>query len=59
MIGHVFDLYLIVERHCAGGCFDGGSEEGFDESKNSGLYAEMDTTEIKLVPNLSPLRHIY
>ena len=59
VIGHVFNLYLIVERHRAGSCFDGCRQETEErryqrhESRNSSNAG----TEIILVPNLSPTRH--
>ena len=27
MVGHVFDLYFVIERHSAGSCFDRSGEE--------------------------------
>ena len=49
VIGHIFDLYLIVERHRAGSCFGGCKDEGLEESKNRACAG----TEIRLVPDLN------
>ena len=53
VIGHIFDFYLIVERHRAGSCCGGCRRKRREESNKWSCAG----TEIRLVPDLSPTRH--
>lgn len=53
VIGHILDLYLIVERHRAGSCCGGCRKKTREESNKWSCAG----TEIILAPDLSPTRH--